>query len=101
MAVVRCTHCGKDHVWYANNGIIPRGYCSLLCYLDRRRPRRFNGDMHGLDPEKAQEITAEIREHLLIDHQEIDVMNWHADCPRCQHLDARLAAALQEATLGR
>ncbi len=99
MAVVRCTHCGKDHMAYPNNGIVPRGYCSAVCYFDRRRPRRFSGDMHGLDPEKAQEIMTEIRTHLQIDHGEIDVTNWHADCPRCQHLDARLAAALAEAVL--
>lgn len=100
MAVARCIHCGLDHMTYPNTGIVPRGYCGLKCWQDRRRTtRRFSGDMHGLSPEKAQEIMTEVRTHLLIDHQEIDVTNWHPDCPRCEHLDARLAAALQEATL--
>lgn len=98
MAVVSCTHCGTDHVWYPNNGIVPRGYCSHTCWQDRRRKeRRFTGQF--VDAEKAEAIMIEVRQHLRVDHQEIDVTNWHADCPRCQHLDARLAAALQEVVL--
>lgn len=96
MAVVKCIHCPRNFMQYPNNGIVPRGYCSFKCWNERRRGRRFTGDTRGLDPEKAQEITAEIREHLLKDHDETDVMNWHADCPRCNHLDARLAACFAE-----
>ena len=94
MSVVRCTHCGNHYLYYPNGGIVPRGYCQFNCWDERRRKRRFSGDMHGLDPEKATEIMIEIRAHLSQEHREIDVTNWHPDCPRCCHLDARLAAAL-------
>jgi hypothetical protein len=97
MAVVRCTHCNTDYFHYPNGGIVPRGYCGVKCFNDRRRMgRRFTGDMHGMDAEKAESIMIEVRQHLRDDHHEIDVTNWHPDCARCNHLDARLAAALAE-----
>jgi hypothetical protein len=97
MAVVRCTHCNTDYFHYPNGGIAPRGYCSVKCYEDRRRVgRRFTGDAYGMDVEKAQDIMVEIRQHLHVVHHETDVTNWHSTCKQCEHLDARLAAALAE-----
>ena len=97
MSVVRCSHCRRDHMHYPNNGIVPRAYCSLICWLARRRNgRRFTGDMQGMNVERCHEIMAELRAHLLQDHQEVDVTNWHPNCKQCEGLDARLANALAE-----
>ena len=94
MAIVRCGHCKQDYFSYKNSGVIPARYCSLKCWLDRRRSF---GNPKALEPEAAKEVARELRAHLLEVHGEADLTAWHVDCTRCAHLDERLAAALAKA----
>jgi hypothetical protein len=85
--VIRCGHCRAYYVRY-RRAHPPAGYCSVGCFENRRRKK--------IKPPPAGFLLSLMRQHRKDAHGTNDLTQWF-NCPECERIEARYAAALHDA----